>query len=217
MSTTGGKGGGPESDLATTERNKMVGDALRSSGMQDSIRDFMIDQIKQRIMCFLKFGTPEMIVKMTGENLTLPMTGKKIMPGDEIQLGGDKGLELSELISGDIDVDFIFDVDIQSAARPDYPVIRKQLAEGIGLGLKMDPILRSQGKKVRLDLQLKDYYATFDAIPDSSKYIEDISEEEKAILAQAAIAGGAGGPGVPNEGAIAGGANQVKTGVEGLQ
>lgn len=215
LSTTGGKAGGPESELATVERNKVLGDVMRSSGMQDSIRDFIIHQIKQRIKCFLKFGTPEMIIKMTGENLFNPMTGKQIMPNDEFQLGGDNGFELEELINGNIDVDFIFDVDIQSAARPDYPVIRKQMMEGIVMGQKLEPALQQKGKKINLDLMVKDYFATFDAIPNAEKYITDMSEEEKAALSLINPAGMTES-GIPTEGGIETGANQVKTGVEGL-
>lgn len=221
MSTAGGKGGGPDSDLATVERDKALGNALRSSGMQDAIRDFMIDQIKQRIKCFLTFGTPEMIVKMTGENLTMPTTGKAIAVGDELQLGGDNGLILKDIISGDIDVDFVFDVDIQSASRPDYPVIRKQLGEGMLVGSKLAPIIRSENKKkIRFDLQLIDYYATFDAIPDATKYVENMTEEEiQADTMKIAMAQGGGMPqgGASTEGAIEQGANKVATGAEGLQ
>ena len=205
LSTTGGKLGGPESELATTERNKALGDVLRSSNMQDSIRDFMIHQIKQRIKNFLKFGTPEMILKMTGENLVLPMTGKEIVPGTELQLGGE-GFELTELVTGDIDVDFIFDVDIQSASRPDYPVIRKQLAEGIALAMQLAPILQQEGKKLRLDLLLKEYFATFDAIPNTEKFITDMPEMGMPGAAQGmpSVAGG-----VPSEESIARGAGTV--------
>lgn len=213
LSTTGGKTGGPESELATTERSKALGDALRSSGMQDAIRDFMIDQIKQRIKCFLTFGTPDIVVKMTGENITMPMTGKAIEPNAELQLGGDKGFELTELINGDIDSDFIFDVDIQSASRPDYPVIRKQLAEGIAVAQKLEPTLQRSGKKANFDLMLTDYFKTFDAIPDADKYITDMSENEKqALLNSISGAPGApagGEPGLPTEGAIDAGANRV--------
>jgi hypothetical protein len=217
LSTTGGKAGGPESDLATTERSKALGDVMRSSGMQDAIRDFMIDQIKQRIECFIKFGTPEIILKMTGKNLILPMTGKALEPNAEFQLGGQNGFELSDLITGNIDIDFVFDVDIQSAARPDYPVIRKQLQEGITLAKALSPDLQAKGKSVNIDLMLEDYFATFDAIPDASKYISDTTEEEKAaLIPPSGLPAAPVNKSTPEAGAIETGANKVTTGVEGL-
>jgi hypothetical protein len=218
LSTTGGKAGGPEADFATTERNKVLGDTLRSSGIQDSIRDFMINQIKQRIECYLKFGTPDMTIKLTGENLIMPMTGKPIAQGEEVKLGGDNGLTLKDIITGNLDVDYIFDVDIQSASRPDYPVIRKQLGEGMAISLKMAPIVSQENKRIRFDLMLKDFFKTFDTIPDVDKYIEDLTPEEIAMKVQQIAMQQQGiTNGVPTEGAIDQGANRVKTGTEGLQ
>jgi len=110
----------------------------------------------------------------------------------------------------------MFDVDIQSAARPDFPVIRKQIAEGIMLGKQLTPDLQMEGKKINIDLMLKDYFATFDAIPDADKYITDMSQEEKDALAMQ-MRGGippegggvpGGGEGVPTEEAIATGAER---------
>lgn len=199
--------GGPDSELATVERNKALGDVMRSSGMQDAVRDFMISQIKQRIKCYLKFGTPELIIKMSGEKLIMPMTGKEIVPGTEMALGGSEGLSLDELITGDIDLDFVFDVDIQSAARPDFPVIRKQLAEGMVVAGKMEPMLRAEGKKPNYAAMLEDYFSTFDAIPNADKYIVEITPEEKAAMMAPALPGLPGG--VPNEAAIARGAEAV--------
>jgi hypothetical protein len=213
MSSTGGKMGGDDSELATVEKNKSIGDAMRTSGMQDAIRDFMIDQIKQRIKNYLVFGTPERIVKLTGENLIGPISGETIEPGSELKLGGEDGMTLEDIISGDIDVDYLFDVDIQSAARPDYPVIRKQLADGISLASSLMPILQAAGKTANIDLMIKDYFKTFDAIPDSDKYISDAKPMPSPMAAPDI---GAGSPGVPEEGAIAAGAGRVDPGVGGL-
>lgn len=208
MSTTGGKGGGPESELATTEKNKALGDALRASGMTDAIRDFVVDQIKQRIRNFIKLGSPEMILKITGENLINPLTGQQVEPNTEFQIGGIEGLTLQELIKGNIEVDYIYDVDITSAQRPDFPVIRKQLAEGITVASTLEMKLNEQGKKVQYDLMLEDYFATFDAVPNAKKYIADMTEQDKAMWIKNIQAQAMGG-GVPDEGSIKKSAEKV--------
>lgn len=208
LSTTGGKLGGPESELATIEKNKAIGDALRSSNMQDAIRDFMIDQVKQRIVNFLRFGTPDIIVKMTGENIFDPLTGQSIPSGTELRLGSQEGaFSLKDLISGDIDIDFIFEVDMQSATRPDFPVIRKQIAEGISLGIEAEPSLNQKGKTFNLDMALEDYFSTFDAIPNAKKYITDMTDEAKNKLINTIASSSKGG--VPSEEAIVAGAEKV--------
>lgn len=211
MSTTGGKGGGPESELATTEKNKALGDALRASGMTDAIRDFVVDQIKQRIKNFVRLGSPEMILKITGENLTNPLTGQPVAPNTEFQIGGIKGLTLNKLVKGNLEVDYIYDVDITSAQRPDFPVIRKQLYEGILLGKQLEPDLNKKGKTIDFDVQLEDYYATFDAVPNAQKYIRDMTEQEKQVWMQnlQAQAAQAAQGGVPDEGSIKKSAEKV--------
>ena len=214
MSTSGSKLGGPESELATVERSKEMGDALRSGGMQDAIRDFMIDQMKKRIKNILRLGSPEMIVTLTGENIVNPMTGGIVEPGTMVEIGGEKGLSLQDIVQGDIDIDYVFDVDVTSAARPDYPVIRKQLQEGIVVAQGLEPKLAERGKKINWEAMLTDYFSTFDTIPDAKKYIQDMSEEEKQAMIMKAqmMAGGppGGAPGeIPNEAAITAGAERV--------
>ncbi len=222
LSTSGAKAGGPDSKLATVERNKALGDALRSSGLQDDIRSFMVHQMKQRIKNYLRLASPEMTLMITGENLEMPGTNEPIEPGTQLQLGGKGGLNLQKLITGELEVDFVFDVDITSAQRPDFPVIREQLAEGIRLGKELLPDLEEKGKTIDFDKQLEDYYQTFDAIPDAKKYIRDMSEEEKQrrlqriqAEAQLRLAEGQGSEGVPTgvptEEGIAGGAEAVPT------
>jgi len=223
MSVTGAKSGGPAQELATTEKMQALGDSLRTSGVQDEIREFMVSQIKQTVKNYLKLASPNRILTLSGEGVINPMTGKPIPPGEEIKIGPTPGFQLKELITGDIDLDFAINIDITSAAKPDYPVIRKQLAEGMIVANQIEPKIASQGKKINWDLMLVDYFATFDTIPDAKKYISELSEEEKAKMAQAAMMaqGGLQGTagsvlGAPEAGAIEQGAGAVKTGVEGL-
>ena len=211
MSVTGGKMGGPESDLATVERSKAMGDALRSGGMQDAIRDFMVDQVKKRIKNILRLGSPEMIVTLTGENIINPMTGKIIEQGTMVEIGGDKGLSLQDIVQGDLDIDYIFDVDVTSAARPDYPVIRKQFQEGIVVAQGLEPKLNEVGKKIDWTAVLTDYFSTFDTIPDAKKYIKDMTEEDQqALITKLQMTGAIpGAKPTPNEAAITQGAERV--------
>lgn len=218
MSTTGGKGGGPESELATTERSKALGDALRSAGLQDAIRDFLTSQIKQRIRNIIKMGSPELAIKLTGENLIMPDTGREIEPGTELILGGKTGLSLQDLITGNIDIDFVFDIDMTSAQRPDFPVIRKQLGEGIIIAERLEPRLAEKGKKINFELMLEDYFATLDTVPDAKKYISEMSDEEREMWKVRMMMQGAGElpEGTPNEASIERSAEAVPTGAKGL-
>ena len=221
LSTSGVKAGGFPEKLATTERQKAMGDVLRASGMQDAIRVFVINQIRQMIVNILTFGSPEVTLKMTGKNIVFPQTGRILEPNTELQIGGENGFILQELITGDIDDDFIFDVDITSASRPDYPVIRKQLAEGIALAKSMEMDLAREGKKFDAEKAIKLYFSTFDQVPAAESLIEDMTPEEQMALQaaqqMAQMGEGRKAPGKPTEQEIVTGASKVKTGVENLQ
>lgn len=217
LSVTGGRGGGTDtSKFATTERQRAVGDVLRSSGLQDAIRDFLVDQIKQRIKNVLRLANPQMMLKITGDNVFDPKTGQRVAPGTEVQIGGQGGFELKQLITGDIDVDYIFEVDIVSAAKPDFPVIRKQLVEAIttAQALKMD--LAVEGKKLNASGAVEKLFETFDAIPDAKALITDLSEEEKAKMDALVQATQAAEGGTPTPEGVSQGAETVLTGAEGL-
>jgi len=162
----------------------------------------------------MTFGSPEMQLRITGKGMTLPMTGEKVEDGSVLQVGGDKGFLLQEIISGNIDEDFVFDIDITSAQRPDFAVIRKQLSEGIALAANLNPVLQQEGKRVNYGELLKDYFATFDTIPNAEKYIEDMPQDEQTALAMQMAQ--QGGQGVPEEGAVSQGAESVPTGTGGL-
>lgn len=225
VSATGVKAGGSGDDLATTEKLRQMGDTMRTSGMREDIRDFVVDQIRQTIINVLRFGNPEMTIKLTGQNLIAPWSGARIESGSELQLGGAEGLVLQELITGNIDSDFVFDVDIVSASKPDFPVMRKQLAEGIMMTMNMQPVLQQEGTKVDYSELVKDYFSTFDAISNPDKYIQEMTEQEKMALmqqqmmaqqAQQAQGGGKPMRRVPQEQQIEQGANKVNTNTQGL-
>lgn len=183
LSTTGGKGGEPDSKLATTEKSKQVGDMMRTAGMQDAIRDFNRDILKKVIKNVIDFGDPKLTIEITKKDVIDPTTGTPIT-GKKLEIGGDNGFNLKEEIEGDLDLDYLYDIDIASAARPDFAVIRKQLGEAIQLAVGMRPLLQEKGKDIAIDDLLKDYFNTFDTIPNPQKYIIDMTDKEQVAYKQ---------------------------------
>jgi hypothetical protein len=133
-------------------------------------------------------------------------------------------LILQEEIKGDLETDYLYDVDITSASRPDFAVIRKQLADAIMLASNLRPVMQEKGKDIDMPEMVKDYFNTFDTIPNPDKYIIEMTEEEKAMMQAkqqmamgAAMAKGGAAPGagepVPTEQGITQGAEAIQTGV----
>ena len=215
LSTTGGRGGSADVEFAETEKAQAAGDFMRSSGMQDAIRDFVRAQLRQTVSNIYNFGSPEIVVKITGKDVRDPVTGD-IITGKELQLGGENGLDLQNEIAGDVESDYLYDCDITSASRPDYAVIRKQLAEALGLLQGLRPAINEKGKDVDFATLAQDYLNTFDALPDPEKYFVELSEEQQQQIMQAKVMAQMGikqpAPNVPTEEAIASGIQNQATG-----
>jgi len=222
LSVSGGRGGQSDVEFAETEKNQSQGDFMRMSGLQDSIRDFTRKQIMMMVSNIVRFGNPEITLKITGKDVHDPITGE-LITGKELQFGGQDGLNLQKEIQGDLESDYIYDVDITSASRPDFAVIRKQLGEAITLATTLRPAMQEKNKDIDVAEMVKDYFNTFDTIPNPDKYIIEMTEEEKAMfktkqqMAMAAtLPKGASMTSAPTEQGIDAGANKVPTGAEGL-
>ena len=183
LSASGGKGGETESKFAYTEKQQAIGDYMRTSGLQGAVRDFARNIIKKMVSHIVAFGDPEITIQITGKNVIDPITGEMIT-GKEMQIGGAMGLKLQEEIKGDVETDYIYDVDIMSAQRPDFPVVRAQLKEFIELMAVLEPKLAMEGKKVEYAELAKDMANTFETLVDPEKYLSDMTDEDKALLQQ---------------------------------
>lgn len=181
LSTSGGRGGETDSKFAYTEKQQAMGDYMRASGLQDSVRDFAKNIIKKIVSNIVAFGDPEITIQITGKNVIDPITGE-LITGKEMQIGGAMGLKLKEEIKGDLDTDYTYDIDIMSAQRPDFAVVRAQLKEFIELMATLEPKLNMEGKKVEYAELAKDMANTFETLVDPEKYLSDMTPEDMQML-----------------------------------
>lgn len=189
LSTSGGKGGETEAEFAYTEKQQAIGDFMRTSGLQDTIRDFVREILRKEVSTLTRFGDPEVTVKITGKDIQDPVTGE-LITGREVAFGGENGLNLKDEIKGDVDSDYIYDIDITSAMRPDFAVIRKQMAEFLTLVTSpaIETKLAQEGKKFNVAEFVQDYANSFETLVNPQKYIQDLTEEDKQALALSAQA-----------------------------
>lgn len=185
LGVSGGRAGESGVDFATTEKAQAQGDFMRMSGMQDAIRDFVRQQLRMTTGNIVRLGNPEIVIKITGKNVIDPITGE-VITGRELKFGGEDGLSIAEEIKGDVDNDYLYDVDITSAAKSDYAVLRKQYADFMALMVNpvIDAKLAEKGQKVDVSEIVKDFANMFETIPNPDKYFIEITPEEKMMMAQ---------------------------------
>jgi len=194
LSTSGGRGGEDQAEFAYTEKQQAIGDMMRASGLQDKVRDFARNILKKMVSNIVKFGDPEITIQITGKNVVDPVTGE-VITGKEMQIGGPMGLNLQEEIKGDVEEDYIYDIDITSAQRPDFPVIRAQLKEFIQTLAALEPKLIAEGKKINYSELVNDMANTFETLVDPEKYLTEITPEEQMMMAQSMAMAAGGIPG----------------------
>jgi len=189
LSTSGGRGGETEAEFAYTEKQQAVGDYMRMSGLQDEIRTFVRGILGKTVKNIIDFGDPQVTIQITGKDVRDPITGE-IITGREMQFGGPNGLQLQDEVKGDIETEYTYDIDIMSASKPDFGVIRKQMAEF--LTVVMNPAIEvkmaQEGKRFNVSEFVQDFANTFETLADPQKYISDMSDEEKMALAMQAQA-----------------------------
>ena len=184
LSTSGGRGGETDTEFAYTEKQQAVGDYMRMSGLQDEIRGFVRGTLKKVISNLVKYGNPEVTIQITGKDVIDPITGE-LITGKEMVIGGESGLDIRDEIKGDVELDYIYDIDIMSASKPDFAVMRKQMGEF--LTIVTNPVIEqkllAEGKKFNVSEFVQDMANTFEALADPQKYISELSEEEKMVMA----------------------------------
>ena len=184
------------SDVETLGQEKIAdyGNQLRSMGLQDSIKSFLLAQGKKLLQDLKQFATAPAIIKITGLNLRNPETGA-LVTDEWVEFATERSPQtLREIIPADIDID----IDITQTMRRDMAVVRKQLMEFVQtVVLPLVPLLASEGKKFNAYEFIKKAGENFETLGNVEQFFIDIEPfiqeglpvEGEAPLAPASSAG----------------------------
>jgi len=216
MSSSGVKVGEQPSKGADLERQKGFGDQLRSSGMIDDIKDFAGEQVRKIVLNVMKFGDPDITIKVTGKNVVDPITGE-LITGSQLKLGGKDGFTIKDEILGKIEEDYKYSVNMGSAVRPDFAITRKQIQEFALGAAQLEPLAKAQGKVIEWGDVLEQWGSTFPELnlkstirdmTDEEKQAQQIAQQQQMQMAMLEKAS-KGNPSPPTEAALVQGASQV--------
>jgi len=187
LTITGARASGEsENKTATQERIAEFGNELRSQGMVDNIRLFLIAQGKKLLADMKQFATAPMVFEVTGidrveqkidemGNATeVPVTSKWV------EFATDRSPEtLKEIIPKELDIS----VDVSNTVRRDKVVVRQQLQNALQLLSSPDvrAAMAEEGKRANITELARDLIATQETIDNPDKYIEDIPEPPQQL------------------------------------
>lgn len=216
LTVTGARVGSAEMETATQEKIADYGNQLRSMGLQDKVKDFLLAQGKKLLQDMRQFATKPAIFKVSGLNLK-DAQGQMITE-DWVEVGTERSPRtLREIIPKDLTVE----LDVTEFARRDLAVIRKQTQEI--MAIIMNPVIQqalaAEGKRFKVGTFIEDALKNYETISNVDKYFDELPPPPvMGPLPPAGMQGPAGPPagGLTPE-AIIQGANQPLNNIQGPQ
>ena len=216
LTVTGERQSG-ESTAKTATQAKIaeLGNELRTSGMQDQIREFVIKQGNKLAQLLKQFATGPLLFKVTGLNLRDPEGN--LVTDFWTQFGKEGAPTLKDNIQGEYD----YDIDTTEVARKDLPVVRKQMIEALSIINEAAPLLQAEGVKFNAAEFVKKILANFETIGNVDQFFEK-AETPPALPGPEGLPGAeealppelsVPSPGVPTPEAIERGAREVPIGI----
>ena len=157
-----------------------LGTQIRESGMLDKVRDWMINQKRKEGELIKLYSNAELHLQITGKDFRDKMTG---MPQEDKWVSfmtPENPLGLKHYLKGEFD----YDINIYEAIKPDNKVMREQYMGLIELGISPDSreALLGDNKKLRVGKLFDKVIGTFDAIGDTSEFVEDLTPQQVAAI-----------------------------------
>lgn len=157
-----------------------VGTKVRESGMQDRVRDFVIDQFQKEAILIKQFSNAELHLQITGKDYSNPETGERVEDKWVEFMTENNPLGAKHALQGE----FEFDVNIEEAVKPNKQVQQQQLATLLQTASQpgaQDALLQDSSR-LRTGLLWKDYVGTFTSIGNPDKYVEQLDSKQVAAI-----------------------------------
>ncbi len=168
-------------DTATQDKLKDFGNQLGISGMQDKVREYVMEQATKCAQMIKQYSTGRTLVPIVGVDIINPSTGKPVTQ-EWLEFGTPENpVTLRQVVAGDYDVE----VDIKSAQKPNE-AIQLQMFEGLMTKLpQYETMLAEQGKKINWDKALTRWLGLYkELVPSAESIVETMTPQERQSLDQ---------------------------------
>lgn len=171
-------GGAQNEPTLGQDQIKEFGNTIGLSGMQDKVREFVIDEARKLSQMIKQYATAPSLVPITGVDLKDPQTGK-LVTDEWLEFGTpEQPITLRQAVAGDYDVD----VDIKTAQRPDDATKLKlfgDMANMLFTNPMIGQVLAQAQDKINWGKFLKGWFDAYsEYIPEAGTFIEKMSQQE---------------------------------------
>lgn len=171
LTVTGSRiSGASEQETATQEKITEFGNQLRTMTMQDQVNGFIRKQGIKLLQDLKQFATSPLLLKVTGLNLTDPMTGQQVTEKWVEFATENNPIALRDAIQSDLDID----IDATNLARRDIGLVRQQMQQilnilALGNGAVLQ-LMATEGTKFSMTEFFKELMKNFETIGNPEKF-----------------------------------------------
>ena len=173
-------GGKSSNDTLGQDELARSGTKIRSSGMQDRVRDWMINQFEKEGTLIKQFSNHELHVVITGKDYSDPLSGEKV-EDKWVEFGTERNpLGAKHSLQGQFD----YDIDIEEAIKPNKQAQQQQY-EKMMVTLAnpaMQDALLQDNSRARTGLILKRWMETFSGIGNPDMFVEQLDSRQVAAI-----------------------------------
>lgn len=172
--------GKSKNDTLGQDELARAGTKIRESGMQDKVRDFMVNQLRKEGTLIKQFSNAELHIQITGKDYSDPMTGKTIESQWVEFMTENNPMGAKQYLQGEFD----YDVSIEDAIKPNRAAQRSQLLEALQISTmpNVEQANLQRGTRIRTDLISKELFKSFEAIGNADQYIEQLDPMQVAAI-----------------------------------
>lgn len=171
-----------KSDNDTLGQDELArnGTKIRQSGMQDRVRDWMIDQMRKEGALLKQYSNAELHLLITGKDYSNPMTSERMEDKWAEFMTENNPLGAKHYIQGE----FEYDMNIAEAVKPNFVIQRQQLMEMLKLAAEpmTQEAMLNDGARIRTGLIAKETFKTFDSLGNPERFIEQLDSRQKAAI-----------------------------------
>jgi len=165
-----------------------MGTQIRESGMQDKVREWLIDQCRKEGTLVKQFSNAELHIQITGEDYSNHEMGVQTEEQWISFMTETNPLGAKHYLQGE----FEYDINIYEAIKPNKQVLRQQYTELMTSSPVVEMPLLQDGCRLRTGLIAKEWIKAFDGIGNPARFIEKLDPMQvDAIRTQKLLESGA--------------------------
>ena len=173
-------GGKSRNETLGQDELARMGSKIRESGMQDRVRDWMIDQYRKEGTLIKQFSSSELHVQITGKDYVNAITGEKAEDKWMSFMTPENPLGAKHYLQGEFD----YDCNIEEAIKPNKQLQQQsyeKMMTVIATAGVQDALLQDN-VRLKTGLIAKKWLETFDGIGNPEMYIEKLDSMQVAAI-----------------------------------